>query len=175
MGLKFKGGATLATAQGNNLFVGLADTPTDYAGASGKTLRVNLNGDAIEFDDPTGDYDLRYLQTTGGTMFGAINGVTPTSVAHLTRKDYVDSGLSGKLNANGTAANSQLLDNLNSTQFLRSSTSDNYTNGILTVHNAAGSKISAAGEENTIQFRQPTSSSDAFMSFHVLGDFACHF
>lgn len=35
------------------------------------------------------------LSLTGGTMSGHINGITPTSGAHLTRKDYVDGLIGG--------------------------------------------------------------------------------
>lgn len=34
--------------------------------------------------------DTKVLLLTGGTLTGAVSGVTPTNAAHLTRKDYVD-------------------------------------------------------------------------------------
>lgn len=34
--------------------------------------------------------DSKLLPLTGGTLTGAVSGITPTNAAHLTRKDYVD-------------------------------------------------------------------------------------
>lgn len=34
--------------------------------------------------------DSKLLPLTGGTLSGAVSGITPTNAAHLTRKDYVD-------------------------------------------------------------------------------------
>jgi len=40
---------------GSSTFTGLSDTPTNYTGAAGKTLKVNSSGNAIEFVDQISD------------------------------------------------------------------------------------------------------------------------
>ena len=51
----------------------------------------------------------------------------------ISNVDGLQTALDGKLSTTGTAANSQLLDSLDSSQFLRSDTSDTLTSGTLTI------------------------------------------
>ena len=74
--------------------------------------------------------------------------------------------------------NAATLDNLDSTQFLRSDVSDSYSNGILAAIKDAGVTIAGSlGQSNGIEIYQPTvgGSSDAFMTFHVAGQVGMHF
>ena len=47
--------------------------------------------------------------------------------------------------------------------------------GLQIITQAAGSTINTAGQVNTFQILQGTAGSDAFMTFHIAGDYAAHF
>lgn len=47
--------------------------------------------------------------------------------------------------------------------------------GLQIITQAAGSTINTAGQVNTLQIKQDTAGSDAFITFHVSGDYAAHF
>jgi hypothetical protein len=47
--------------------------------------------------------------------------------------------------------------------------------GIQVITQAAGSTINTAGQVNTFQILQPTAQADAFITFHISGDYAAHF
>jgi hypothetical protein len=68
-----------------------AVNPSDLIESSwGNAVRtdlINLNADKAEL--------------AGATFTGDVNGITPTSAAHLTRKDYVDGVVAGLLSASG--------------------------------------------------------------------------
>lgn len=68
------------------------------------------------------------------------------------------------------------LDGLQVSNLLRSDASDTYSGGLLTVNNTAGEDIiTATGAIDGLQVFQPTAGADALMTFHVSGDYACHF
>ena len=98
------------------------------------------------------------------------NYLTPTgSAANLTSFPTLNQ------NTTGTAANAGTLDNLDSTQFLRSDASTTYSGGVLTVTTSAGSLGTSASSVNTLQIFQATLNADAFQTFHASGDYAVHF
>ena len=47
--------------------------------------------------------------------------------------------------------------------------------GLQVITQAAGTTINTAGQVNTLQILQGTAGSDAFITFHVAGDYAAHF
>jgi len=65
-------------SSGAESFVQLNDTPTDYAGAAGQPVRVNLAGTGLDFD-PTG-----YLALSGGTVTGPVVITANATANHLT-------------------------------------------------------------------------------------------
>jgi hypothetical protein len=74
-----------------------------------------------------------------------------------------------------TNLNSDLLDGLSSGSFLRRDTSTSYSGGVLTITTPAGFSGNNTGQVNTLQVYQATGGADAFMTFHVAGDYAAHF
>ena len=74
-----------------------------------------------------------------------------------------------------TNLNADLLDGISSGSFLRSDASSTYSGGLLRITTPAGSLGSNTGEVNTLQIYQTTVNTDAFMTFHIAGDYAAHF
>jgi len=75
--------------------------------------------------------------TFGGDVSGTYNAIVIADDSHnhvISNVDGLQTALDGKLGTSGTAANSQLLDSLDSSQFLRSDANDT-TTGVLTVDN----------------------------------------
>ncbi len=75
----------------------------------------------------------------------------------------------------GSGLDADLLDGVNSTSFLRSNVSDDSSGGTTRFFSPTGGLISTIGQTIGLQCYQPTASTDAFMTFHVGGDFAAHF
>lgn len=84
-----------------------------------------------------------------------------------------DSRLSDSRPANG--GNSDTVDNLHASSFLRSDAGTTFSGGVLQVTTPAGSLGSNTGSVNTLQIYQATVNTDAFQTFHVAGDYAVHF
>ena len=84
-----------------------------------------------------------------------------------------DSRLSDSRPANG--GNSDTVDNLHASSFLRSDAGTTFSGGVLQVTTPAGSLGSNTGPANTLQIYQATANTDAFQTFHVAGDYAVHF
>jgi hypothetical protein len=130
----------------------------------------------------------------GGTINGSISGSASSTIAALTMNNSGSGAASGTtfngstartisyntigaLGSSQKAADSELLDGLDSTAFLRSNTATTWsaTNGTLRVTTPAGSLGTTGGSVNTLEVFQATANTDAFMSFHVSGDYAAHF
>ena len=84
-----------------------------------------------------------------------------------------DSRLSDSRPANG--GNSDTVDNLHASSFLRSDAGTTFSGGVLNVTTQAGSLGSNTGFVNTLQISQATANTDAFQTFHISGDYAVHF
>lgn len=65
---------------------------------SGNIAATNVQAAIQELDTETQVGLATKLSTSGGTMTGQINGITPTVAANLTRKDYVDSAVASDVN-----------------------------------------------------------------------------
>ena len=95
--------------------------------------------------------------------------------------DGLQSALDGKqaagsyLTTSGKAADSNLLDGLDSSQFLRSDTSDTVSTGRQISFYSYDNIESTTGDQASLEVYQDTSGADAFMQFHVGGDFALYF
>ena len=89
---------------GSSTFAGLTDTPTNYTGAAGKTLKVNSSGNAIEFvtvtgsdvvDDTTpqlgGNLDVQAREINTSTTNGNIK-VTPNGTGLFEVKGNTNAG-----------------------------------------------------------------------------------
>jgi len=79
------------------------------------------------------------------------------------------------LTTSGKAADSELLDGINSSQFLRSDTSDTVAAGRQISFYSNDAIESASGDQASLEVFQDTSGADAFMQFHVSGDYALYF
>jgi hypothetical protein len=80
--------------------------------------------------------------------------------------------------ASGTAANSQLLDSLDSTQFLRSDAADVSTQRITFTANETNNWdtiATAAGSQGGLEVFNNGAGNDAFMAFHAGNDYAFYF
>jgi uncharacterized protein YunC (DUF1805 family) len=78
----------------------------------------------------------------------------------------------------GSGLDADLLDGLSSGSFLRSDTTTTWSGsagGIFQVTLPASASGATAGQVNTLQLYQGTLNADAFLSFHVSGDYAAHF
>jgi hypothetical protein len=78
----------------------------------------------------------------------------------------------------GSGLDADLLDGISSGSFLRSDTTTTWSGsaaGIFTIGLPAGALGSTVGAVNTLQIYQPTVNTDAFLTFHVAGDYAAHF
>lgn len=79
------------------------------------------------------------------------------------------------LTTSGKAADANLLDGINSSQFLRSDTSDQVAAGRQISFYSYDNIESATGDQASLEVFQDTSGADAFMQFHVSGDYALYF
>ena len=77
----------------------------------------------------------------------------------------------------GSGLNADLLDGLNSSSFLRSDTSDSFSrnSGIMVFQNNNNIINSSSGSLGALEVNQPTSGKDAFMTYHISGQYATYF
>lgn len=75
----------------------------------------------------------------------------------------------------GSGLDADLLDGINGGSFLRSDATTTYSGGLFRVTTPAGATGNNTAEVNTLQLFQPNTGTDAYMSFHVSGDYAVHF
>ena len=86
-----------------------------------------------------------------------------------------DTSGSVDVNTAAYANNSNLLDGINSSQFLRSDVSDTVAAGRQISFYSYDNIESGAGDQASLEVFQDTSGADAFMQFHVSNDFALYF
>jgi hypothetical protein len=135
----------------------------------------------------------------GGNLWvgGTINGTASTATALANSLTFSNGGTGdasgstyngsaartisynsiGALGSSQKAADSNLLDGIDSASFLRSDVGDGWaaSDGPLLVTTPAGSSGTTTGQVNTLQIYQATVNTDAFMTFHISGDYAAHF
>jgi hypothetical protein len=82
------------------------------------------------------------------------------------------------VSGSGSGVDADTLDGLSSTSFLRSDTTTTWSGsagGIFQVQLPASASGANTGQVNTLQLYQNNAGTDAFLSFHVAGDYAAHF
>jgi len=105
------------------------------------------------------------LITATATELNYVDGVTSN----------IQTQLNGKLSTSGTAANSQLLDSIDSTGFTRKGSTGLNTASSITTFDCENTLPTATGGQSGLQVYQNDSGADAFMTFHVSGDYAVYF
>ena len=91
--------------------------------------------------------------------------------------DGLQTALNGKLSTSGKAADSNLLDGIDSSSFLRKGVGYEWTatgSNALSFRSADTLETSTS-DQASLEVYQDTSGADAFMSFHVNGDYAAYF
>lgn len=151
------------------------------------TIKQSGSHSVLEMENASGVEVAHYytLNTTAANHEAGIGVFSSTGMAGG-RKDFI-LRYDGTILWNGnkvwhagndgpaSGLNADLLDGYQAANFLRSDAGDTFSGGVLVVKNTASDLISKTGEANTIQVRQDTAGKDAFMSFHVAGDYAVHF
>jgi len=110
--------------------------------------------------DPSGTYNL--------DVNGSFNATT----------GYINGGAiwTADNDGDGSGLNADLLDGLHADSFLRVDTGASFSGGVFTISLPA-TTIQNTGEVNTLQLYQGNgaNANDAFMTFHIGGDYAAHF
>lgn len=111
-----------------------------------------------------------------GTSFNGSAAVT-AAVSYGTTAGTACQGNDSRLSDARVASggNSDTVDSLHASSFLRSDAATTYSGGLLTVTTPAGSLGSNTGAINTLQIYQATLNTDAFQTFHIANDYAVHF
>lgn len=120
-----------ATASELNTLDGITATVTELNYVDGVTSSIQTQLDAKQAASSA----LTTSTTFGGDVSGTYNAIVVADDSHnhiISNVDGLQTALDGKLSTTGTAANSQLLDSLDSSQFLRSDANDT-TSGTLSV------------------------------------------
>ncbi len=154
------------------LYPGIAAAAADYGfGIESATLWSSV---------PTAAEQFRWYggTTLAATLSGA-GAFTATSTIQGTRLiSTIVTGTAPLTVASTTLVtnlNADLLDGISSESFFRSDTSNSALGGVFRFRSANSIDVTNTGEINGLQVFQPFSATDALMSFHVSGDFACHF
>jgi len=157
LGIAASTAATLATAR-NIALTGAVTGNVNFDGSGNVSITTTATS------DPTltlsGD-------VSGSATFTNLGNATLTATvaddSHnhvISNVDGLQTALDGKLSTTGTAANSQLLDSLDSSQFLRSDTSDTFTS-------ISGTSITATGDIYVGDQIIHSGDADTYMQFHA--------
>jgi hypothetical protein len=127
---------------------------------------------------PTDNYVLSYDLATGGFTWvvqsvgtGDIEGVTAGN-------QLTGGGTSGTVSlavseGAGSGLDADLLDGVSSASFQRTDASQDISAGVVQTHyNTAGETFNALSANRSITLYQPTAGADAFLTFHIGGDYA---
>jgi hypothetical protein len=177
--LSWEGSAGQLFSITNNLTSGSIFSVNDVSGIP--SIDVDANGTiqlgpyggniGVGVTNPTQKLDINGALRLRGALYdvnnaAGTNGQVLTSTG--TGVTWVSQGAGGGLNAD-------TLDGLNSTQFLRSDTTNTASGGVFIFRSADGVDVTNTGQINGLQVYQNNANTDALMSFHVSADFACHF
>jgi hypothetical protein len=175
-------------------------TPVGSGATVGNSGIVTYYGDGSQLSNIISGVGIQSAGTLVGTGFTTLNfiGAGNTFAVNGTTIDISISGggaVAGSVSgtqlistvATGTAPltvssttvvtnlNADLLDGINSASFYRSDASNTASGGVFRFRSADSVDVTNTGEINGLQVFQNNASTDALMSFHVAGDFACHF
>jgi hypothetical protein len=128
----------------------------------------------------SGTWSISVTGSAGSVAWTNVSGkpstFAPSAHTHtISEVTGLQTALDGKLGTSAKAADSNLLDGLDSSQFLRSDTSDTVSTGRQISFYSYDDIESTTGDQASLEVYQDTSGADAFMQFHVGGDFALYF
>ena len=196
-------GATTISRSGNDITISSTDTNTDtnhyLTGLSWNNANGVLTATVSGASNPTVDLDGRY-SLSGHTHSYATESYVDTAIDNViesapgalaTLNDLaaainddasyattVTNALAGKLSTSGKAADSNLLDGIDSASFVRSDSADSCTQRLTfqanNTHNW-DTIATASGSQGGLEIYNNGAGNDSFMSFHSGGDFAIYF
>jgi len=122
----------------------------------------------------------QYNGTSGTTFTVTSNATNSNTASTIVARDSSGNFSAGTITAtlSGTASNANTLDSLDSSQFLRSDSSDSATERISFSANSTNNWdtiATATGSQGAIEIRNDGVANDAFMAFHSGGDYAFYF
>ena len=182
----FSAGTITAALSGNattsSSTTGNAATATTLQTA--RTINgVSFNGSAnITVTANTPNTLTRGTYLTGSNFNGsaattwAVDATTTNTASKVVARDASGNFAAGTITANltGTASNADTLDGLNSTAFIQLGSTYTVASGI-TQFQSNDVIDTASGSQAPLEVYQDTVGADAFMAFHVAGDYAAYF
>lgn len=158
----------------------------DLSNLSSIELGLNLTGDRSSFidfhsDDTNTDYSARIIRAAGVNSSLSIVQAGTGNIDISGGTNFTRSGNTiwhAGNDGTGSGLDADLIDGLNSTSFLRTDTSNYYflSNGITSFYNTDGATAATtSGSQASLEVHQNTLNADAFMTFHVSGDYATYF
>ena len=113
---------------------------------------------------------------TSGTVTLNVDATTTNTASKVVARDASGNFSAGTITANltGTASNADTLDGLNSTAFIQLGSTYTVASGITKFQSNDVIDI-ASGSQAPLEVYQDTANADAFMAFHVAGDYAAYF
>lgn len=151
-------------------FVELQSPGNTVLSVNAKTGSIILNqddiGDGIIYKRTHNDFTTSLLTKLNEIETNATGDQTAAEILSLVKT----------VDGSGSGLDADSLDGLNSTNFLRSDASTVHNTGQLRVDITAGANGNMTGyPSNALAVFQPTVNADAFLSFHISGDYACNF
>ena len=157
--------AGISASAGATTFVGLGDTPANFTGAGGKTVKVNSSANALEFVDSVDLTALSASNLTSGTIPDARFPATLPAASAANLTNIPAANITGTLpaisGANLTAVDAATVDGIDSASFLRSDAADSASgllslNGGITLTGGAAANVTALSDGATITIDMAT-------------------
>lgn len=137
---------------------------------------VNNQANQVVRTDASGYIQAGYIHSASGNEG---NNSSPARVWGTNGSDsYLRTYLTSALSVSyaTSAGNAGTLDSIDSSQFLRSDVGTTWSgNSVFRVTTPAGASGATTGQVYTLEVFQANVNADAFMTFHVGGDYAAHF
>jgi len=166
----------ITTFSGNIVLGSVGLSSNGSFGTAGHVLHSNGTATYWAADDNSGG-TVTSVATgngmTGGTITttGTVSVLANTGIVANATGVFVNATYIGTISAN----NASFLGGTAAASYFRSDTGDTFSGGVAEFRNDAGILGSNTGNVNGLQVYQSTAGADAFMTFHINGDFAGHF
>ena len=142
-----------------------------------KLNMINAGDDSLRVETPSGYIDLGPKNTSYCHIYTDRSAFYTNKEVYVNNQKVLHTGNEGS----GNGIDSDTLDGLHASDFLRSEASDSYNTGngsrTLTFLVEDGARIPSSGSETRfpLQIKSSSSSTDAAIAFHVSGDYAAYF